>query len=99
MAEYPSPAFTVSKLLARRRRLKACLRSGSSSTTIIFARFMGCPSLLLSVRILVVLLFGEVVPAPKTLLNNFGDIIGNAKDLLFQGPRVGGGRGRNPLRR
>jgi hypothetical protein len=58
---------------------------------------MGCSSLDFSVRILVVLLCGEILFAPKTLLNNFRDVIGDTPDLLFQGPRVGGWRYRNLL--
>src|ERR1035438_10696347 len=99
IAEYPSQTLMVSKLLARRRKLRSFLRSGSSSTTMILARFMGSPSLGLSVRILVVLLFGKVLLIPETLLHDPGNIIGNSPDLLLQGPRIGVGGPRNQLGR
>src|ERR1700691_998415 len=92
MAEYPSHTLIVSKLLARRRRLNACLRSGSSSTTIIFARFMGSASALFSVRMFLFLLFDQTLFIPKVLLDHFGDIVGDAPDLLLQRPRISGWR-------
>src|ERR1700722_5185686 len=95
MAEYPSQTFTVSKLLARKRKLRACRRSGSSSTTMIFARFTGCPSASFSVRMLLILLFRELRFVLKTFLYNFVDAIGNRPDLLLYRPRVRSGRNCN----
>ena len=46
-----------------------------------------------------VLLFGEVLFAPKTLLNDFGDVIRDTPNLLFKDAGIGGGWSGNLLRR